>query len=239
MSRVVVTGLGVLSPIGHGVRAFERGLREGLGSSLSPGTRGPRCQVAGVPEGMEELREEYFDPITLLGMDRYTVIGCIAGVDCWEDAGFSRPPTPEVDWETALVFGSALGGLETACKTLIPDMDRGQVRRLGSVIPERLMWSSASARLGGLLGVGGHVTSNNSACSTGTEAIVNGYWIIRQGRATRVLAGGCEGDSPYLWAGFDAMRVLCRNFNETPDRASRSMSASAAGFGSRVTRFGI
>ena len=233
MDRVVVTGLGVLSPIGHGLQAFEGGLREGRsGIRFRPEllALGFRCQVAGVPEGIEELRGEYFDPVTLLGMDRYTIIGCIAGLDCWEDAGFSRQPSPEVDWETAVVFGSALGGLEIAGKTLIPSMDGGQVRRLGSVIPERLMWSSASARLGGLLGVGGQVTSNSSACSTGTEAIANGYWMIRQGRATRVLAGGCEGDSPYLWAGFDAMRVLCRNFNEAPDRASRPMSASAAGF---------
>jgi len=233
MNRVVVTGLGVLSPIGHGLQAFESGLREGRsGIRFRPelAALGFRCQVAGVPEGIEELREQYFDPVTLLGMDRYTMIGCIAGLDCWKDAGFSIRPEPEVDWDTSVVFGSALGALETAGKVLIPAMDAGQVRRLGSFIPERLMWSSASARLGGLVGTGGQVTSNSSACSTGTEAIANGYWMIREGRSTRVLAGGCEGDSPYLWAGFDAMRVLCRSFNQAPDRASRPMSASASGF---------
>jgi len=233
MNRVVVTGLGILSAIGHGLQAFERGLREGRsGIRFRPelAALGFRCQVAGVPEGIEELCERYFDPVTMLGMDRYTAIGCIAGVDCWDDAGLSRQPAAEVDWDTSVVFGSALGALETARKTLSPAIDSGQVRRLGSAIPERVMWSSASARLGGLLGVGGQVTTNSSACSTGTEAIANGYWMIREGRARRVLAGGCEGDSPYLWAGFDATRVLCRNFNRTPDRASRPMSATAAGF---------
>jgi 3-oxoacyl-(acyl-carrier-protein) synthase len=233
MNRVVVTGLGVLSPIGHGLLAFERGLREGRsGIRFRPelAALGFRCQVAGVPEDIEELGEQYFDQVTLLGMDRYSVIGCIAGLDCWDDAGLSRQPVSETDWDTSVAFGSALGGLETAGKTLIPTMDAGQVRRLGSAIPERVMWSSASARLGGLLGVGGQVTSNSSACGTGTEAIANGYWMIRHGRAARVLAGGCEGDSPYLWAGFDAMRVLCRNFNQAPERAARPMSASAAGF---------
>ena len=231
--RVVVTGLGVLSPIGDGLETFESGLREGRsGIQFRPELEalGFRCQVARVPEGIEKLRDQYFDHVTLLGMDRYTTIGCIAGLDCWEDAGFSRRPTTDVDWETSVVFGSALGGLETAGKTLTPAMDAGHVRPLGSVIPERLMWSSASARLGGLLGLGGQVTTNSSACSTGTEAIANGFWIIREGRAARVLAGGCEGYSPYIWAGFDAMRVLCRNSNQTPDRASRPMSASAAGF---------
>jgi 3-oxoacyl-(acyl-carrier-protein) synthase len=130
----------------------------------------------------------------MLGMDRYTAIGCIAGLDCWDDAGLSRQPAAGVDWDTSVVFGSALGALETAGKTLSPATDAGQVRRLGSAIPERVMWSSASARLGGLLGVGGQVTTNSSAWSTGTEAIANGYWMIREGRARRVLAGGCEGE---------------------------------------------
>ena len=54
--------------------------------------------------------------------------------------------------------------------------------------------------------------------------------MVRDGWATRVLAGGCESDSPYVWAGFDAMRVLSRNFNETPASASRPLSATAGGF---------
>ena len=74
------------------------------------------------------------------------------------------------------------------------------------------------------------MTSNSSACSTSTETIISGYWAIREGRAARVLAGGCEGDSPYIWAGFDAMRVLSRNFNDRPEQASRPLSASAGGF---------
>ena len=53
---------------------------------------------------------------------------------------------------------------------------------------------------------------------------------IRQGQAKRMLAGGTEEPSVYIWAGFDAMRVLSRNFNHEPERASRPMSASAAGF---------
>jgi 3-oxoacyl-(acyl-carrier-protein) synthase len=95
MNRVVVTGLGVLSAIGHGLQAFERGLREGRsGIRFRPelAALGFRCQVAGVPEGIEELCERCFYPVTMLGMDRYTAIGCIAGLDCWDDAGLSRQP---------------------------------------------------------------------------------------------------------------------------------------------------
>src|SRR4030095_13872969 len=64
----------------------------------------------------------------------------------------------------------------------------------------------------------------------GTEAILEGALRIRAGRAQRMLCGGSEGASPHAWAGFDAMRVVGRGWNETPERASRPCSASAAGF---------
>ena len=95
---------------------------------------------------------------------------------------------------------------------------------------EQTMSSASSANIGGLLGLGGQVTTNSSACSTGTEAIINAFFSIKEGRHKRVLAGATEEASPYLWAGFDAMRVLSKNFNEIPTQASRPMSATAAGF---------
>jgi 3-oxoacyl-(acyl-carrier-protein) synthase len=95
---------------------------------------------------------------------------------------------------------------------------------------EQVMSSGISAKVAGLLALGNQVSSNSSACSTGTEAIVEGALRIRHGLATRMLCGGSEGSSHYIWAGFDAMRVLCRAFNDAPERASRPMSASAAGF---------
>jgi 3-oxoacyl-(acyl-carrier-protein) synthase len=92
------------------------------------------------------------------------------------------------------------------------------------------MGSGVSARVSGLLALGNQVTSNSSACSTGTEAIVEGATRIRHGLAERMLCGGSEGHSHYSWAGFDAMRVLSRRFNDEPEKASRPMSASAGGF---------
>jgi 3-oxoacyl-(acyl-carrier-protein) synthase len=95
---------------------------------------------------------------------------------------------------------------------------------------EQLMASGVSARIGGLCGLGNQVTTNSSACSTGTEAVVTAAERIRAGLANRMLAGGAEVDSPYIWACFDSMRVLARAYNENPSRASRPMSGSAAGF---------
>ena len=231
MNRVVITGMGVVAPNGHGLEAFESALREGRsGVTRQPemARLGFSCQVAGVPPDWESLRDRYFTAVRLLGMDPSTVLGCIAGIDCWEDAGMRA--TDAVDWDTGVVLGTGIGAVETIGKTLVPMTDAGRVRRLGSVIPERIMCSAASARLAGILGLGGQTTANSSACSTGTEAILQAYWTVREGRLRRALAGGCEGPSIYTWAAFDGMRLLSRNFNDVPERASRPLSAAACGF---------
>ncbi|HRS97170.1 MAG TPA: beta-ketoacyl synthase N-terminal-like domain-containing protein, partial [Smithella sp.] len=112
----------------------------------------------------------------------------------------------------------------------VPLINEGRVRRLGSRVVEQVMGSGTSARISGLLGAGNQVTSNSSACSTGNEAIIDSLWRIRMGLAKRMVAGGSEGASPYIWGGFDAMRVLCRKFNDNPAAGSRPLSATACGF---------
>jgi 3-oxoacyl-(acyl-carrier-protein) synthase len=120
--------------------------------------------------------------------------------------------------------------MDTIATKLVPKTDAGRVSRLGSAMVEQVMSSGNSARVAGLLGLGNQVTTNSSACNTGTEAVVDAFLRIREGRAERMLAGGSEGHSKYIWAGFDAMKVLNRSRNDAPSLASRPMSASAAGF---------
>jgi 3-oxoacyl-(acyl-carrier-protein) synthase len=81
-----------------------------------------------------------------------------------------------------------------------------------------------------MLGCGNQVTTNSSACTTGTEGIIMAWDRIRNGQAERMLSGSCSDSGPYIWGGFDAMRILPRNYNDNPQAASRPMSASAAGF---------
>jgi 3-oxoacyl-(acyl-carrier-protein) synthase len=120
--------------------------------------------------------------------------------------------------------------MDTIGETVVPMVNDGKTRRMGSRIVEQVMSSGTSARVGGLLALGNQVTSNSAACSTGAEAIVDAVWRIRTGLADRMLAGGSEGPSPYIWAGFDSMRVIARKFNDQPQKGSRPMSASANGF---------
>lgn len=233
--RVVVTGMGVVAPNAIGLAAFDAALRagtSGLRHVPKLAELGFGCTVAGVPQGADTIAEAYFDAELLLAMNGNHRYGSIAAVDAWVDAGFERPDPADdhVYWEAGAVLGTGVGGLDTVGERLVPSTDAGKVRRLGSTIVEQVMGSGISARVSGLLALGNQVTSNSSACSTGTEAIVLGATRIRHGLAERMLCGGSEGASQYSWAGFDAMRVLSRKFNDEPEKASRPMSASAAGF---------
>ncbi|NRA92969.1 MAG: beta-ketoacyl-[acyl-carrier-protein] synthase family protein, partial [Psychroserpens sp.] len=84
--------------------------------------------------------------------------------------------------------------------------------------------------LGGILGLGNQITTNSSACITGTEAVLMGFERIQNGKAKRMLVGSCSDHGPYIWGGFDAMRVMSYKHNESPEEGSRPMSATASGF---------
>ncbi|MBW2713545.1 MAG: beta-ketoacyl-[acyl-carrier-protein] synthase family protein, partial [Deltaproteobacteria bacterium] len=233
--RVVVTGMGVIAPNATNTKSFEQALREGQSGlrfieELAELKFG--CHVAGVPQGVDALCEEYFDEDALMAMNSSHRMGCLAAVDAWTDAGFERPDPNDdtVNWDAGAVIGTGVGGLDTACEKVGPLTDAKKVRRLGSTTVEQVMGSGVAARVGGLLALGNQVTANSSACSTGNEAIIMGAERIQSGKAERMLCGGVEGATKYIWAGFDAMRVLCRTHNDRPEEASRPMSASAAGF---------
>ena len=233
--RVVVTGLGVVAPNGNGLEEYARALREGVsGIRQQPLLEELKfgCTVGGIPQGTDTLADAYFEPYELLAMNSSHRYGCIAAVDAWADAGFERPEPgdDQIYWEAGTVLGTGIGGLDTTGEKLVPMTDAGRARRLGSTIVEQVMGSGVSARVAGLLALGNQVTSNSSACSTGLEAIIDGYRRIGDGRAERMLCGGAEGSSHYAWAGFDSMRVLCQNHNDEPEKASRPLSASAGGF---------
>ncbi|HPV48243.1 MAG TPA: beta-ketoacyl-[acyl-carrier-protein] synthase family protein [Smithellaceae bacterium] len=233
--RVVVTGMGVAAPNAHGLDDFEQALREGRsGIRHIPQLEELKfsCQIAGIPENFDEIRKSYFDREKLLSFNDNIGYASVSAVDAWRDAGFELPDGNDetVDWDTGVIAGSGIGGMDTIALSVVPMINEGRVRRLGSRVVEQVMNSGTSARIGGLIGAGNQVTSNSSACSTGNEAVIDALWRIREGLAKRMVAGGSEGASPYIWGGFDAMRVIARKFNDNPAAGSRPMSASACGF---------
>jgi 3-oxoacyl-(acyl-carrier-protein) synthase len=227
--------MGVVAPNAHGLDNFEEALREGRsGIRFIPELQELNfaCQIGGIPQDFESIRKRYFDHEKLLSLNDNIGYASVSAVDAWTDAGFTVPDADDnrVDWDTGVIVGSGIGGMDTIAKTVVPMVNEGKVRRMGSRIVEQVMNSGTSARIAGLMALGNQVTSNSSACSTGNEAVIEALWRIRNGLAKRVLAGGSEGASPYIWAGFDAMRVICRKYNDQPEAASRPLSASASGF---------
>ncbi|PKN77585.1 MAG: beta-ketoacyl-ACP synthase [Deltaproteobacteria bacterium HGW-Deltaproteobacteria-1] len=174
--RVVITGMGVAAPNAHGLDNFEKALREGLsGIRFQPLLADLKfgCQIAGVPENFEAIRKSYFDREKLMSINDNIGYASVSAVDAWTDAGFSMPDADDdtVDWDTGVIAGSGIGGMDTIALSVVPMINEGRVRRLGSRVVEQVMNSGTSARIGGLIGAGNKVTSNSSACSTGNEAV--------------------------------------------------------------------
>ncbi|MGB8705696.1 MAG: beta-ketoacyl synthase N-terminal-like domain-containing protein, partial [Gillisia sp.] len=133
------------------------------------------------------------------------------------------------DWDSGIIFGTGILGVDKF-REAIHLIDEGKTRRLGSTSVIQTMASGISAYLGGLMGCGNQVTTNSSACTTGTEAVLMGYERIKSGKVKRMLVGSCGDSGPYVWGGFDAMRILPGKFNHCPKDAAGPMSADAAGF---------
>ncbi len=231
--RVVITGLGVCAPNGIGLKAFTHSIKNGISGvqfyqELADLNFG--CHIAGQPEIPDGLLEEYFTPLQLRDIEATGIkYGMIAGIDAWRDAGLTATDSETVDYDNGVIFGTSLLGADRFRKA-IHLTDAGKVKRLGSTTVIQTMASGISAYLGGYLGCGNQVTTNSSACTTGTESILMGYDRIASGSAKRMLVGGCNDSGPYIWGGFDAMRVLTKKFNDTPEKGSRPMQSDASGF---------
>ena len=232
-NRVVITGLGVVAPNGVGVSDFTKSLKEGKsGITCHDNLKDFKfsCQIGGVPQISDEKKSQYFTDLQLRGFNSSGILyGCIAGIDAWKDAGFDMDSESQLDYDTGLIFGAATSGVEKF-REAIYGVDDGNVRRLGSTVVLQTMASGVSAYLSGMLGLGNQVTTNSSACTTGTEALLMGYERIQNGKAKRMLVGSCSDHGPYIWGGFDAMRVMTYKHNESPKEGSRPMSATASGF---------
>jgi 3-oxoacyl-[acyl-carrier-protein] synthase-1 len=150
-------------------------------------------------------------------------------MDAWEDSGLNINEANAPDYDSGTVFGAGTSGVEKF-RDSVYKLDDKQVRRLGSTAVVQTMASGISAYLGGILGLGNQVTTNSSACTTGTEALLMGFERIRHGNTKRMLVGSCSDAGPYIWGGFDAMRVMTYKYNDNPEHGSRPMSASASGF---------
>ena len=231
--RVVITGMGVVAPNAVGLKNFLQAIRQGKsGITFHQRLQDLKfsCCIGGVPSISEEMKSRYLTSLQLRGFDSSGILyGCIAGVDAWKDAGLKIDKNSAVDYDSGMVFGAAISGTEKF-RDAIYNIDDQKVKRLGSTVVVQTMASGISAYLGGILGLGNQVTTNSSACTTGTEALLMGFERVKSGKASRMLVGSCSDDGAYIWGAFDALRVMTYKHNNTPEQGSKPMSVDASGF---------
>ncbi len=231
--RVVITGLGVVAPNGVGVNNFLHAIRNGI-SGIKHDAELERlqfsCQISGKPDIPEELKRAFFTELELKNFNASGILyGVMAGMEAWKDAGLSFQNNENPDWDSGTIFGTGTSGIEKFRESIYK-IDDFQTRKLGSTAVVQTMNSGVSAYLAAKLGLGNQVTTNSSACATGTESILMGYDRIVSGQAKRMLVGSTSDSGPYIWGGFDAMRVCTFKHNDSPEKGSRPMSESASGF---------
>ncbi|HYD89916.1 MAG TPA: beta-ketoacyl-[acyl-carrier-protein] synthase family protein [Flavobacterium sp.] len=230
--RVVITGLGVTAPNGTGISAFTHAIKHGISGIRHDAQLeelGFSCQIAGKPIISEAEITSSFSELELRGFNSSGILyGVIAGLEAWNNAGLAMADN-EPDWNSGTIFGTGTSGIDKFRESIYK-IDEMQTRKLGSNVVLQTMGSGVSAYLGGKLGLGNQVTTNSSACTTGAESILMAYERIKNGQAKRMLAGSTSDSGPYIWAGFDAMRVCTYKHNADPEKGSRPMSASASGF---------
>ena len=230
--RVVITGLGVISPNGTGVPAFLDALQNGRsGIQFIPLYEEllMSCHVAGKPDFEWENLKNYISEVTFHGLKGVNIgYGLVAAMDAWADSGMPYD-TDEPRWETGCIFGNSAPDSD-ATKNVINRVDSKESKKLGSRIIEQTMNSGVTSFISGRLGLGNRVATNSAACATGTQSILMGYECIKSGQAKRMVVGSSEHIDTYIFGTFDAMRVLSRKFNDRPEQASRPMSVTAGGF---------
>ena len=232
-NRVVITGLGVVAPNGVGLAEFNEAIQNGTSGiqfHQHLKDKGFSCCIGGIPKVSEDKIAEYLTPLQLRGFNSTSILyGIISAIDAYKDAGFSVNEKSKLDYDSGIIFGTGTSGIEKFRESIYK-IDDQNVRRLGSTSVVQTMSSGISAYLGGIFGFGNQVTTNSSACTTGTEAILLGFDRIKSGKAKRMLVGSSSDSSLYSWGGFDAMRVMTYKHNKSPEKGSRPMSASASGF---------
>ncbi len=226
--RVVVTGLGMVSPIGNNLETSWKNALAGVSGidtvkSFDASILG--CQIAG------EVKD--FDASAYLGVkevrrfDRFVHFGVAAGLMALEDAKLEI--TEELSPEAGVAIGAGIGGIPVICANHDALRDRGARRISPFMIPGCII-NMTSGQLAIMKNLKGPNIAHVTACSTGLHAIGEAMHIIRRGDAKVMIAGGCESTiHPLAMGAFDAMHALSRR-NDDPKTASRPFDKDRDGF---------
>ena len=238
MRRVVVTGLGIVSPLGRGVDYNWKSILEGksgIRKIENIDLKDIPVHIAGqVPTGKGEHE---FDPDTVMAPkdqkknDRFILYGMAAGGDAIEDAGWNPETASEEEkYRFGVMMGSGIGGLDVIYENSVSFHENGMKRISPFFIPSCLI-NLVSGNLSIKYQLKGPNHACVTACSTGTHAIGDAANIIARGDADMMLAGGAESAVNVLGlSGFARMKAVTSAFNDAPEKASRPWDQDRSGF---------
>ena len=228
-NRVVITGLGAISPIGIGKDAFWQGLlagKSGIDKITHFDASDFKAQIAA--EVKDFNAADFIDRKEAKRMDRYTQFAIAATKLAFEDANMDLS---KEDKERIGVFiGSGIGGIETLHDQYNTIFTKGPGRVSPFCVP--MMISNMAAGMTSItFGLQGPSVCPVTACATGTNAIGDAMRVIQRGEADVMVAGGTEACiAPLPVAGFASMKALCTDMNDNPQKASRPFDKNRSGF---------
>ena len=226
-NRVVVTGLGVVSPIGTGKENFWKACLEGKNGIEKITHFDPTdytCQIAGEVQDFDPA--QFIDKKEIKRMDRYTQFALAATRLAYEDAQLKN-----IDSERAGVFvGAGIGGMNTLHNQYEKLFSKGPSRISPFFIP-MMIANMAAGNIAITFKLQGPCECIVTACASGTNSIGDAYRVIQRGEADLMFAGGSEAAiSPAGVSGFAQMKALCTDHNDDPAHASRPFDKNRSGF---------
>ncbi len=240
-TRVVVTGLGVVSPIGNDIASFWNAMKAGK-SGAGPITRFDASRL----DARIAAEVKDFDPLLYMDkrdarkMAHFTQFAVAAAVQAWRDAGLGEgftapegqeaPKLPYDSERVATVLGNGIGGVEVLVESHKKMLESGPGRMLPMTVP-LMITNEAAANVAIRLGLHGIAMTSVTACTSGTDAIGQAMDMIRSGRCDIAVAGGTEASiTEFGMGGFCRLQALSTKYNDQPEKASRPFDKDRDGF---------
>jgi 3-oxoacyl-[acyl-carrier-protein] synthase II len=235
--KVVVTGMGVISPIGQSVAAFTRSLKEGksgIGKITQFDTAGFDVTIAGEVKDFDSGR--WIDGKAARKMARFTQFAAAAATEALAQAGLlaeaedgAKRVTSD-SCKTGIVLGNGIGGFEIVTESFRKLFESGPRRMLPLTVP-MMIGNEAAGNLSILFGIKGPAFTQVTACASGTDALGQALDLVRSGRCDVAVSGGTEACIvPFAIGGFQMLKALSTKYCGAPEKASRPFDAGRDGF---------
>lgn len=228
-TKVLITGVGAITPIGKSVAEMWQNIRNGV-SGIGTTTKFDPVNVdSKVAAEIKDFDFSiYADKKLARRMGLFTQYAVAAAKEAWEDSGLDKSlPDPE---RVAVMVGNGIGGTEVDLEAYKVLFERGPGRLSPMMIP-KLIANEAAGNISIILNAKGAAHTMVTACASGTDALGVALDMIRAGRADIVIAGGTEATiTEYCVGGFCAMKALSTKYNDTPTKSCRPFDLNRDGF---------